>query len=53
MREDAQKIIDAVIQSALPDAAVMRALSGKSFTGRVFLVAVGKAAWQMANAAYT
>lgn len=53
MREDAQKIIDAVIQSALPDAAVMRALSGKSFTGRLFLVAVGKAAWQMANAAYT
>ncbi len=53
MRTDAQKIIDAVIQSALPDAAVERALTGKSFTGRVFLVAVGKAAWQMAQAAYT
>jgi hydroxypyruvate reductase len=35
----------------LPDAAVIRALEGKSFPGRVILVAVGKAAWQMAKAA--
>ncbi len=52
MRKDAQTIIDAVIRSALPDAAVARALEGKVFTGRVFLVAAGKAAWQMAQAAY-
>ena len=36
----------------MPDAAVTRALEGKTFPGRVLLVAVGKAAWQMAHAAW-
>ena len=52
MREDARQIIDRAIQAVLPDAAVRRALQGHEFPGRVILVAVGKAAWQMAQAAY-
>ena len=35
----------------LPDAAVTRALEGRDFPGKVVLVAAGKAAWQMADAA--
>lgn len=50
--EDARIIIDRAIQAVLPDEAVHRALQGKKFSGRVILVAVGKAAWQMARAAH-
>jgi len=52
MREDAKIIIDRAIQAVLPDEAVRRALQGKEFPGRVVLVAAGKAAWQMAQAAH-
>lgn len=48
---DAHTIIDAAISGVLPDAAVIRALSAAEFPGRVFLVAAGKAAWQMSYAA--
>lgn len=51
LRNDAEQIMTAAIQSALPDAAVERALNNKSFPGRVFLVSVGKAGWQMAKTA--
>ncbi len=51
LRDDADQIISATIRSALPDAAVARALENKRFPGRVFLVSAGKAAWQMAKAA--
>ena len=51
MRDDAERIACRAIGSCLPDEAVKRALSGKSFSGRVMLVAAGKAAWQMAKAA--
>ncbi len=51
LRDDADRIITAAIRSALPDAAVARALEHKRFPGRVFLVSAGKAAWQMAKAA--
>lgn len=51
MREDAQCIVDQAIHAVLPDEAVQRALQGKVFSGRVFLIAVGKAAWQMAKTA--
>lgn len=52
LREDAEGIIRSAIQAVLPDAAVRRALEGQEFgTGRVVLIAVGKAAWQMANSA--
>ncbi|MCD8329415.1 MAG: glycerate kinase [Lachnospiraceae bacterium] len=52
MRKDADDIISSSIQAVLPDAAVARAL--KCFrpgSGRVVLVSVGKAGWQMAAAA--
>ena len=51
LHQDAMKIVDAAISAVLPDAAVQKALAGRSFPGRVYLVAVGKAAWQMAKAA--
>ena len=51
MRQDADAIISASIKAVQPDDAVRRALKGKRFPGRVFLVAAGKAAWQMAKAA--
>ena len=50
--EDAKKIIDAALLAALPDSAVNKALAEIDFGGRkVTLVAIGKAAWQMARAA--
>ena len=51
LRRHADYIIKEAIRAVQPDAAVMRALQGRSFPGRIILVAVGKAAWQMAKAA--
>lgn len=49
---DAQQIIHAALTACLPDNAVRRALEGHVFPGgRIFLVAIGKAAWQMASCA--
>ncbi len=54
LKENAYKIIQTALEDAAPDAAVKKALENISFpNGKVILVAVGKAAWQMANAAYT
>ncbi|MBR3296940.1 MAG: glycerate kinase [Firmicutes bacterium] len=50
--EDGKKIIQESIGAVLPDAAVRRTLSGTGLCGRIVLVAIGKAAWQMAKAAY-
>ena len=52
LRSHADQIVKASIQAVLPDAAVCRALEDQAFSGRVLLVAAGKAAWQMAKAAY-
>lgn len=52
LRRDADVILTTAINAVKPDEAVSRALSSQTFPGRVFLVAAGKAAWQMANAAY-
>ena len=52
LRADANAIITASIRAVQPDEAVSRALTGQDFPGRVVLVAAGKAAWQMAKAAY-
>lgn len=52
MRKDADAITAASIQAVQPDRAVIRALEGKEFPGRVLLVAAGKAAWAMAKAAH-
>ena len=51
MREDCDRIVNAAIQKVKPDEAVRRALEGKDYPGRVILVSVGKAGWQMAKAA--
>ena len=49
---DAQEIIRRAIAACLPDQAVHRALEGRPFpAGRIYLVAIGKAAWQMAGCA--
>lgn len=53
LRADAEKIARQAIEAVKPDEAVRRAFASISLTGRVFLVAVGKAAWQMAAAAVT
>ena len=52
LREDADAIIRASLNAVLPDEAVRRALEAfRPGKGRVLLVAVGKAAWQMAHTA--
>lgn len=51
LRQDADVIIKSAINAVLPDEAVKNALENKEFgKGKVYLVAAGKAAWQMANA---
>ena len=52
IQTDAQEIIRVSLKACLPNQAVCRALEGKHFgPGRLLLVAVGKAAWQMASCA--
>lgn len=52
IREDANWIIQETIKSVLPDQVVAKILSSKNFAdGKVYVAAVGKAAWQMAKAA--
>lgn len=51
LRAHAEAIVRQSIQAVLPDEAVRRALRDRHFPGRVFLVAAGKAAWQMARSA--
>ena len=51
LREDAETIVRGAIRAVCPDEAVRRALEHVELSGRIYLVAVGKAAWQMAAAA--
>lgn len=51
LRRDAETIINDSIREVQPDSAVIRALEETPLSGRIRLVAVGKAAWQMAKAA--
>lgn len=51
LRADAEKIIKESIKAVQPDAAVKRALGSWNLSGRIVLVAIGKAGWQMAKAA--
>ena len=51
LRQQAGIIVSDAIRAVLPDAAVRRALEGMEFSGRVRMVAAGKAAWRMAKAA--
>jgi len=48
---DAKVIIENVIARNMPQVAVREALAGHRFGRRVYLVAIGKAAWTMAKAA--
>lgn len=52
LKEDGKIILQEALAAALPDAAVNKALEGVRFNdGKLVLIAVGKAAWQMAYAA--
>ena len=52
VREDGNQIIEAALTSALPDVAIKEALAGINFNqGRLIVVSIGKAGWQMAKAA--
>ncbi len=52
LRDDAQRIIDAALEAAMPDTAVRKALAQfEQPKGKLILIAAGKAAWQMAKAA--
>lgn len=64
LRKDADYIIKHAIRQVLPDAAVAKALREKDFVrnaaiqgkdaaqGKLYVAAAGKAAWQMAHAAW-
>ena len=53
LKEDARNIILHAIQASLPDEAVKKAICGKNFefNGKVIVISIGKAAWNMAKAA--
>ncbi len=51
LRAQGEQIVRGALRAVLPDKAVRRALKDARFPGRVFLVAAGKAAWQMASVA--
>ena len=51
LRRDAEAIVRQAISAVTPAYAVEKALKGRSFSGRVYLVAAGKAAWKMAETA--
>lgn len=54
LKNDCLYIAKEAIGRVLPDEAVKRALEGRDFSGgRLLLVSVGKAAWSMADAAYS
>ena len=53
VRTDAQAVMKAALNAALPDTAVKKALQTlPAYKGKLILVAAGKAAWQMAKSAY-
>ena len=49
---DMRRLVDDAISENLPDEAVTRALTNREFHKNLYVVAIGKAAWNMANAAY-
>ena len=51
LRQMAEQIMAQALAAVQPDAAVRSALEQAELSGRVYLVAIGKAAWQMAHAA--
>ena len=51
LRKDAETIARGAVADMLPGQSVKKALDAMTFSGDVYLVAVGKAAWAMAEAA--
>jgi glycerate 2-kinase len=51
VRKDILRIIDESINAVLPEEAVRRALNNKNFSEKIVIIAIGKAAWNMAFAA--
>ena len=51
LRADAEAIVRAAIEAVSPARAVQKALQNRTFPGKVYLMAAGKAAWEMARAA--
>jgi len=51
IHSDAQTMIKTIIEDNLPRSAVENALREHEFAGRLYLTAIGKAAWTMAQAA--
>lgn len=51
IRKDAAIIIDQCIKSVSPEDSVVKALQNKELSEKVTVIAIGKAAWNMANAA--
>jgi hydroxypyruvate reductase len=49
---DAEVLTSRVIEANMPGQAVRNALKNKKFSGNVYLVAIGKAAWTMAHSAW-
>ncbi|MBO5212271.1 MAG: glycerate kinase [Clostridia bacterium] len=52
LREDAKEIYTYAINQSLPKQAVSKALESFEPDGKIYLVAIGKASWQMAKYAY-
>ncbi len=52
LRSHAGLIYETAIKENMPNSAVEKALKGKSFEGKVVLVSIGKAGWEMARTAY-
>ncbi len=53
LRTDAKYIYESAIEASMPDSAVRAALKNFEFSGgRLIVISIGKAAWQMANAAF-
>jgi hydroxypyruvate reductase len=48
---DAKQMIETIIADNMPQQAVENALRSHEFTGKIHLIAIGKAAWTMAQAA--
>ena len=51
MKNAATKMIKSILENNMPGQAVEKALQNHQFTGNIYLIAIGKAAWTMAQAA--
>ena len=51
LRRDADVMIQRILSENMPQKSVQQALEGHRFSGNIYLIAIGKAAWTMAKAA--